>query len=107
MNPVLRRISENFSLGNMQHVAGHLADDIIWNVVGGRTIIGKRKVLELCDQVQSMGFIPFENKSTVMEKNLIVVTGNSVDHISFYCDVYRTDNQKIKEITSYFIRTQN
>jgi PhnB protein len=105
MKDSIQNICEEFSRGNSDMAAKYLADEVAWNIVGDTIVNGKEAVLDLCKKVDQGGYVPFVNDNTVAGDNHIAVSGKSINGDSAYCDIYRVEDDKIKQITSYYIRT--
>ncbi|WP_417265224.1 nuclear transport factor 2 family protein [Brumimicrobium sp.] len=110
----IQKIAEFFSLGKFHKVIKHLSDDIVWNVVGGRTFKGKVAVIKDCEQTeryfQSVD-TDFKIINRIVDNNKIAITGTAkiskngkrID-FSYACDVFEfNEDQKITKITSYCI----
>lgn len=114
MNVTLQQIAESFSGGQFDNVYQHLADNIIWNVVGENTFTGKQAVIDNCEQVASYFktvTTNFKTGNIIADNNRVVIDGTAEftrdgKQVSFVwaCDVYEfNDSKKIEKITSYCI----
>ncbi len=114
MTPSKIEIAELFSNGKFEEIIDFLSDRIVWEVVGERSFIGKREVLENCKRtaeyfrtVQT----DFRTDELLVSNNKVIVIGKAefkrdgkrVNFISA-CDIYDF-NQKneIEKIASYCI----
>ena len=51
MSLTLKQIAASFSVGQFDKVYQHLSENIIWNVVGENSFVGKKSVIDNCEQV--------------------------------------------------------
>jgi uncharacterized protein len=107
-NQLLIKISEAFSKGNMEFSSIYLADDVKWNILGSSPIIGKKQVLEVSKMLQLESFPLVTIKNIVAEGNYVVVesageakTKNGKPYNQTYCDVFKFNQEKLVEITTY------
>ena len=107
-NELLKRISEEFAKGNLAFSEEFLADDIKWNILGSDTIVGKEQVLEVSKMAQLQSYPVITIKNIVQEGDWVVIestgeakTKKGKQYNQAYCEVYRFDNEKLQEITTY------
>jgi uncharacterized protein len=107
-NQLLIKISEAFAKGNMEFSSTYLADDVRWNILGSNPIIGKGQVLEVTKMLQLESFPLVTIKNIVAEGNYVVVesageakTKNGKPYNQTYCDVFKFNEEKLIEITTY------
>jgi ketosteroid isomerase-like protein len=105
---LLKKISEEFAKGNFRFSEPFLADDIKWNILGNETIVGKEQVLEVSKMTQLQSYPAITIKNIVQEGNCVVIesTGEAKTkkgklYNQAYCEVFRFDNEKLQEITTY------
>src|SRR5215204_3339636 len=105
---LLKKISEEFAKGNLRFSEAYLAEEIKWNILGDDTVVGKEQVLELTKMAQLESFPVIKIKNIISEGNYVVIEstgeaktikGNPYNQV--YCEVYRFDNEKLQEITTY------
>ena len=108
MKPTNKEISEEFAKGNLEFSATYLADDIKWNILGSSPIIGKGQVLEVSKMLQLESFPAITIKNIVAEGNYVVIestgqakTKKGNPYNQTYCDVFRFNEGKLQEITTY------
>ena len=101
-------ISEEFAKGNLEFSATYLADDIKWNILGEKPIVGKEQVLEVSKMSQLESFPVITIKNIVAEGDYVVIestgkatTKNGKPYDQTYCDVFRFTKEKLIEITTY------
>jgi ketosteroid isomerase-like protein len=105
---LLKKISEEFARGNLSFFEAYLAEDIKWNILGEETIVGKEKVLELSKMTQLQSFPVIKIKNIISEGDFVVIestgeakTTEGKTYNQVYCEVFRFDNEKLQEITTY------
>jgi ketosteroid isomerase-like protein len=105
---LLKKISEEFARGNLSFFEEYLAEDIKWNILGEVTIVGKEQVLQLSKMTQLQSFPVIKIKNIISEGDYVVIEstgeaktieGKSYNQV--YCEVFRFDNEKLQEITTY------
>jgi uncharacterized protein len=76
--------------------------------LGNDTIIGKEQVLEVSKMAQLQSYPVIKIKNVVQEGDCVVVestgeakTKNGKQYNQAYCEVFRFDNEKLQEITTY------
>ena len=102
------KISEKFATGKFEFAEMYLADDIKWNILGDTSIEGKEQVLEVSKMSQLENFPVLTIKNIVSQGNYVVIecTGeatakNGKPYNQVYCDVFRFNEGKLKEVTTY------
>ncbi len=105
---LLKKISEEFAKGNLQFCVAYLADNIKWNILGNSPIIGKEQVLEVSKMQELESFPIITIKNVVAEGYYVVVestgkakTKNGKPYNQTYCEVFKFDDEKLQEITTY------
>ena len=109
---LIQKINEAFAQGNTDFFLHHLAEDARWNIISISTITGKDNI-EKNMEVQGLETFPVVTVKNVTEQGDSVVvesTGNAsrkrgAGYTASYCDIYRMENGKIKEFTTYVIET--
>ena len=102
------KISEKFAEGNFEFAETYLADDIKWNILGENSITGKQQVLEVSKMLHLESFPIITIKNIIAEGNYVVIesTGEATtkkgkQYNQTYCDVFRFNEGKLKEVTTY------
>jgi uncharacterized protein len=105
---LLRKISEEFAMGNLEFAGVYLADDIRWNILGENTIIGKQEVLEVAKMLQLESFPVITINNIVADGDFVVIestgkatTKNGKPYNQSYCDIFKFKEEKLVEITTY------
>ena len=107
---VVQNINAAFEKGDMEGFLTWCADDVVWTMVGEKTVKGKEAIR------QWMGSMPVEPptftvEGIVAEGDLVAAfgdmtmneEGNIVPYA--YCDVYRFRNGKVAELKSFVIKS--
>lgn len=101
-------ISEEFAKGNLESSATYLSDDVIWNILGNAPIVGKEKVLEVSKMLQLESFPTITIKNIVAQGDYVVIeskgeakTKKGKPYNQTYCDVFRFEEGKLQEISTY------
>jgi ketosteroid isomerase-like protein len=110
MNAALQKACEEFSQGNMKLSFAHLAEDVRWNIVGNKTVTGIEGVQQLCEEASVHGSPVFTLTRIISDADHTVIEGtgdsegaHGKDMDNRFCDIFNIENDKIVEITSYFI----
>ncbi len=106
-----RKISEQFSQGNFSAAYEHFDDEVQWQIVSDSTMKGKASVIEFCEKMSvEMATATLKNTNIIAAEDRVSIEGEcdftndkGLAEKVKYCDVYRFENGKIKEITSYCI----
>ncbi len=103
-----KKISEAFAKGDFAFVSEYLADDIRWNILGESPILGKEGVLEVSKMQQLQSYPVITIINIICEGNFVVIesigkatTKEGKPYNQTYCEVFRFDGEKLKEITTY------
>ncbi|OYX27271.1 MAG: hypothetical protein B7Z06_04470 [Flavobacteriales bacterium 32-35-8] len=110
-------IAKAFSNGAFYKAYDHIAEDAIWEVVEENMFVGKKAIVENCNQVAAYFksvTTNFKTHHVISEENKVVVNGTAEfirdgKRVSFVsaCDLYEfNDQNKIERITSYCIQSQ-
>jgi uncharacterized protein len=104
----LIKISEEFAKGNLEFSGAYLAEDIKWNIIGEKPIIGKDQVLEVSKMLQLESYPVITIKNIVAEGHCVVLestgeakTKKGKPYNQTYCDVFKFNEEKLIEITTY------
>ena len=100
MQPTNKEISEAFSNGNFKFTYDHLADDILWNIVGDKILKDKATVVEFCNKTAAYFAevtTRFTMHNTIVDNNFVAINGtahfinkeNKSTYVSS-CDLYRS-----------------
>lgn len=110
-----KEIAKAFSNGEFEKTNKFISDTAIWTVVEEDTFIGKKAIIDNCEQVVSYFqsvTTDFKTLNIIAEGNKVVINGTAEflrdnQRVSFVsaCDVYEfDDNNQIQNITSYCIQ---
>ena len=104
MNTSLIKACERFSEGDSSVALGFLDNEILWTVVGEKTIQGIDALKDFCAKATENGCPDFQNTQTIVGNEHVAVQGAERKEEGIaYCDVYRVEDGSIVEITSYCI----
>jgi hypothetical protein len=115
MSLTLKQIAASFSVGQFDKVYQHLSENIIWNVVGENSFVGKKSVIDNCEQVAAYFksvTTNFTTENIIVDHNRVAIEGTAEfvtagKRVSYVwaCDVYEfNDKKEIEKITSYCIQ---
>lgn len=101
-------VSEAFAKGDLAAAEPHFAHDIRWNILGSEPVIGRQDVLDVSKMAQLESFPEITIGNVVAEGNFVVIesTGKATTKAGMpyhqrYCDVFRFEDGKLREITTY------
>jgi ketosteroid isomerase-like protein len=106
-------VAQAFSSHRFDQALPHLADDIVWSIVGDEPVLGRDAVEELCRR----SAVDLVDVTTEFQRFRTVVGGDSVvvDSLARYtegggdvsvvasCDIYDFVDGRVTEIVSYAI----
>lgn len=109
----LRKFNQAFADNDTGYITESTTDNIVWNIPGDRTIHGKDAFIHALKQMERNGKTELNIEHIITHGkaasvNGVIRSGNGTSHA--FCDVYVFSgfkNPRIKEITSYVIRTNN
>jgi hypothetical protein len=110
-----RQIAEAISGGSFELAYPHLAENIIWSVIGEFQLKGKKNVIEKFEQTSDYFKsvkTDFKTLNVIADKDYVVINGTAEfirdgRRVAFVsaCDVYEfTGSSTLKKITSYCIQ---
>ncbi len=113
---IVEKVNAAFAEGNFEGFLSFCAEDMEWTIVGDRTVKGKDAILQWMASMAAEN--PEPPKFTVAdpliaEGNFAVARGDitmkdkdgKVSHYS-YCDIYRFQDGKIVQLSSFVIKTE-
>ena len=109
----VRKVNASFENNDLEGFLSVCKEDIVWKIIGERTVSGAEAIREW---MNSMG----EIKPPKISINDLISEGDSVaaygdmtmsdkDDKSVpyaYCDIYRFEDDRIIELTSYIVKTE-
>ncbi len=105
---LLKKISEAFTTGDLEFCSSYLADDIQWNILGERSVIGKDQVLEVFKMQALESFPAITIKNVIQENDQVVIesvgkgrTKSGKPYDQTYCEIFRFDHELLQEVTTY------
>lgn len=115
---IVEKFVSEFVNKNYDSYMRFLDDDIKWNIVGMPPITGKQNFLEAMEMMEiwqssskRMYSANGSGKNVIAEGDYVVIENqnsslnNNFSHNPAHCDIYRINNGKIKEVTTYIVDT--
>lgn len=113
---IVGKVNEAFLNGNFEGFLNYCADDVVWTIVGDRTVKGKENIRQWMKSMAEE--YPEPPKFTVAEPvisegDFVAARGDmtmkdkegKLGQYS-YCDIYRFRNERIVELTSFVVKTE-
>lgn len=112
-----QEVAESISVGNFRAAYEYLHENIVWTIIGDKTLAGKTAVIEFCEKTSqyfSTVKTEFNLKNIIADNDRIAIDGTAkftspegetMNLAS--CDVYSFYGGKLREITSYCIVLKN
>ncbi|HSQ20177.1 MAG TPA: nuclear transport factor 2 family protein [Blastocatellia bacterium] len=107
----VEKVNASFAEGGVEGFLSFCADDVVWTMVGNKTVKGKNAIREwmasmdmeppkfTVDNIIAEGdFVTAHGDMTMKDKD-----GKTVPYA--YCDIYRFRDGKIVELSSFVIKT--
>lgn len=110
---IVRKVDECFSENRMEDFLSLCADEIEWKMVGDTTKKGKDSIREWMSSMgEGMEPPKISQRNQIAEGDSVAAYGEMSmknekgEEGSYeYCDIYRFENDKIVELTSYVVKT--
>jgi uncharacterized protein (TIGR02246 family) len=108
---IVEKVNAAFAENNLEGFLWFCADDVLWTMVGDRTVNGKDAIREW---MAAMDFEPpeFTVDAVIAEGDFVAAHGDMImkekDGTTVpysYCDIYRFRGDKIVELRSFVIKT--
>ena len=117
MYPATEKIARAFSSHRFEVALPHLADDVVWTLVGSDPLIGRKAVKKACERTaKDLAGVTteFQRFRTVVGEDSVVVdslaryteAGGDVSVVAS-CDIYDFADGRITEIVSYNVELPN
>lgn len=109
---IVEKVNASFAEGEMEGFLSFCADDLVWTMVGSKTVKGKDAIREW---MASMNIEPpkFTVDNIIAEGDFVITHGDmtmkekdgkTVPYA--YCDIYRFTDGKIAELSSFVVKTE-
>ena len=109
---IIEKVNASFAEGGVEGFLSFCADDVVWTIVGDRTVKGKGAIREW---MASMNMEPpkFTVANIIAEGDSVTAhggmtmkdkDGKTVPYA--YCDIYHFRNGKIAELISFVVKTE-
>ena len=109
---IFKKADAAFAEGSIEGFLTFCADDVVWTMVGDRTVRGKNAIREWMASMD-METPKFTVQNVIAEGDLLTSNGNMTMKDKqgravpySYCDIYKFRDGKIVELTSFVIRTE-
>ena len=109
---IVEKVNASFAEGGVEGFLSQCADDVVWTIVGDRTVTGKTAIREW---MASMNIEPpkFTVNNIIAEGDFVTAYGDmtmkekdgkTVPYA--YCDIYRFREGKIAELNSFVVKSE-
>jgi uncharacterized protein len=109
---IVRRIDAAFAENNLEGFLAFCSDNVVWNMVGDRTVKGKDAIRQWMGSMMGKEPPQFSARTVVAEGDHVMSQGDMTmkDESGAptdyeYCDIYRFSNGKVVAISSFVIKT--
>ena len=108
---IVRRINEGFESGDDDAIVSYLADDVVWDMMGGFHAVGKEAFRKAIFNAAFEPTAKITVKNILAERDMVALEGmvdctrkadRAVITYHFF-DFYRLENGKVREMRSYVI----
>ena len=109
---IVEKVNASFAEGGIEEFLSFCADDLVWTMVGNKTVKGKDAIREW---MASMNMEPpkFTVDNIIAEGDFVITHGDMTmkekdgKSVAYaYCDIYRFTDGKIAELTSFVVKTE-
>jgi ketosteroid isomerase-like protein len=106
---IVKQVNETYTSNDTGAFLSFCTDDVKLTMTGTPSVTGKEKVREFMNKMKPEGPVQLTISDMIAEGDKVAVQGTikmTMEGKPFegtYCDVYRFDNGKIKELTSYVV----
>ena len=108
---IVEKVNASFAEGGLEGFLSFCADDVVWTIVGDRTVKGKTAIREWMASVD-MEPPKFSVEKIISEGDFVTAHGGMTMKDKDgktgsyeYCDIYRFRNGKIAELRSFVVKT--
>jgi|SRR5690625_592861 len=108
-----QKVNEAFAKGDVDFLMENLAENIQWDMVGNKTVHGKRAVMEMIEPMRGVEADNYVTNNIITHGNTAVIEGEMImpkkdgsTATYAFCDLYKLDkfkNGKIKEMKAFLI----
>lgn len=109
---LIEKINEAFANGNTDVFSQYLSSDTRWNIISISTITGKGNIMSAMDKQELESLPQITVKNVLAEGDTVVVESSGIAkrktglaYSASYRDIYRLEDGKIKEFTTYVIES--
>ncbi len=107
---IVEKVNASFADGNTEGFLSQCADDVVWTIVGSKTVSGKNAIREWMASM-NMELPQFTVTNVIAEGDFVTAYGDMTMReegktIPYaYCDIYRFRDGKIVELNSFVVKT--
>jgi uncharacterized protein len=109
---IIETVNASFGENNIEGFLKYCADDVVWRMVGEKTVNGPDGIREFVKSMGDMEPPQFTVSDLVAEGDIVVCRGEmtmkdkdgKAQPYSF-CDIYKFRGNQIAELSSYVIKT--
>lgn len=109
---IVEKVNAAFAENNPEVFLGFCKDDVKWNMVGDEIRTGVDTIREWMKSMGDMEPPKFTVENLFGEGDIVAANGDMTmknkegkDESYSYCDVYKFEDGKIAELTSYVVKT--
>jgi uncharacterized protein len=109
---IVEKINAAFAENNMEGFLSFCADDVVWTIVGEKTVKGKDATRQWMASMD-VGPPKFTVDNVIAEGDFVTAYGDMTmkdkdgKEASYsYCDIYRFRGDKIVELKSFVVKTE-
>ncbi|SDL06463.1 Ketosteroid isomerase-related protein [Catalinimonas alkaloidigena] len=110
---LVEEINRTFEEADIEAFLRHCTDDVRWNMLGSAPWIGKDAIREAMGEMNPANAPKIYATRMIAEGDIVACEGTmemtdtqGKFHQGAYCDVYRLQDGKVKELTSYYVETK-
>ena len=107
---IVEKINQSFNENDTEAFLAYCEDDVTWMMVGGAAMTGKDAIRKEMGMLDSEGKPQITVQHIIADDDLVASNGTlqmkkktGEPHNAAFCDIYRFNNGKIREMTSYII----
>lgn len=112
---IVTQINDAFTKGDVEGFLNHCTEDLVWNMFGDTRNEGKENIRKWMNSnegnceppVFSVDNLFGEGDLVACDGDMTMKTAEGKEWKGRYCDLYRFDNGKVKELRSYVIENKN
>lgn len=106
---IIREVNKAFMAFDVETILEHVADDVRWDIPGAPSVTGKEAFASEVSKSFN-GRLEIKTTTEIADGDYVVVEGEVESHPengttikADFCDIFRLENGKIKELRFYVI----